>query len=510
MRSVRELLAAPTLRHRLVALSCPETGAQVERLAFAESLDSLQEAKPGSLVLLGRQASAHVETYRVDVALRLAGQRGVGGLILCGSRVTELTPTTAAVAERAGMAVLRTSGDGDLAELVVALDRELSDSAERWLARAGEALAAVEAHQAADEDGGALVEAVSAAFGVPLALRDPGDDDLHAAVIVNGRREGYVCAPRLHPADESALRVVLHLTAQAVAQGRATSRHMHEAPVRSRAELLTELLLSEPRDLAGLLYRARAFGIPVDGWHVVIRIELENVADTVGDDAVAVFECTEQVARLALQTVRAGGGLWHRAGAGTTLLLIRMERTDPGFAAADDAAWAADRVLQRVWSRFPTLDVRCGVSTVHTDSNGLRAAAAEAHAAVTAARAGNRRNTVSRFDAHGVRGMLLDWYASDKVQERVTALLAPLETLGPTRSRTYIDTLRAYLDHRGSISRTAAAMQLHRNTVKYRIERIFELLDVNPENPDEWLVLQLVCRARTLQALPSQPLPDRG
>jgi DNA-binding PucR family transcriptional regulator len=34
--------------------------------------------------------------------------------------------------------------------------------------------------------------------------------------------------------------------------------------------------------------------------------------------------------------------------------------------------------------------------------------------------------------------------------------------------------------------------------VAYRIERIFAELDVDPDNPDDWLLLQLACRARAL------------
>jgi DNA-binding PucR family transcriptional regulator len=39
---------------------------------------------------------------------------------------------------------------------------------------------------------------------------------------------------------------------------------------------------------------------------------------------------------------------------------------------------------------------------------------------------------------------------------------------------------------------------MHRNAVSYRINQIFELLDVDPQNPDDLLLLQLACRAREL------------
>jgi DNA-binding PucR family transcriptional regulator len=54
------------------------------------------------------------------------------------------------------------------------------------------------------------------------------------------------------------------------------------------------------------------------------------------------------------------------------------------------------------------------------------------------------------------------------------------------------------LDQQGSMSRTAEPMNMHRRAVSYRIHQIFDLLDVDPENPDDLLLLQLECRAREL------------
>jgi DNA-binding PucR family transcriptional regulator len=71
------------------------------------------------------------------------------------------------------------------------------------------------------------------------------------------------------------------------------------------------------------------------------------------------------------------------------------------------------------------------------------------------------------------------------------SMLAPLDTLSPPKERQAIQTLQAYLDRQGSLSKTAEALHLHRNAVAYRINRIFSLLDVDRDNPDDLLLLQL-------------------
>lgn len=504
MPTLAELVASPALRGQLESILVPSDDRRVRVVELAERVARLERAQADSLVLLTGPLSSRMEPYSLDVGLRLAGERKVSGVVLLSGQMAELPATTTAIAKRAGVAVLRARPDVDPVALGIAIQREIDAGVDAWVQRALEVLPLLDlpdpddrVHD--DEEPRAIVSEVGATFGVPIEYQEvPAEGVLSIPVVVNNREVGYVWASSEHGAHEGILQLVLQLTAQAAALRLGSVWYAQEAPVRSRAELLTELLLSEPREVTGLLRRARMFGVPVDGWHVAVHLELENVAETVGGDDIAIFECTELVGHIALQTARATGGLWHRAGAGTTLLLMRMSRTDPGPRAATETAEVADRVLQRIRQRLPGLDLRCGVSTVHAGATGLRAAVAEARAAAAEARARDRVNTVSQFDAHGIRRMLMEWYASDAVQVSVRELLDPLEKLGPERSSTFLETLQTYLDNQGSYARTAELLHLHRNTVKYRIDRVFEILDVDPDDADQLLLLQLACRVRGL------------
>jgi DNA-binding PucR family transcriptional regulator len=141
---------------------------------------------------------------------------------------------------------------------------------------------------------------------------------------------------------------------------------------------------------------------------------------------------------------------------------------------------------------------RGGVGSPHPGPAGLLSSAAEAKAAVTAARAAGTVNSVVPFDSTGLRRALVEWYASDVAQEAVTSVLAPLAKLGGVRGERLIQTLHVYLDHQRSLAKTAKVLNLHRNAVAYRVKSAFALLDVDPDNPDDLLLLQLACRAREL------------
>ena len=65
------------------------------------------------------------------------------------------------------------------------------------------------------------------------------------------------------------------------------------------------------------------------------------------------------------------------------------------------------------------------------------------------------------------------------------------------------------MDERNSLTRTGQRLNLHRNVVAYRINRIFELLDVDQDNPDDLLLLQLARRARSSAVFSQLPLSRR-
>jgi DNA-binding PucR family transcriptional regulator len=92
--------------------------------------------------------------------------------------------------------------------------------------------------------------------------------------------------------------------------------------------------------------------------------------------------------------------------------------------------------------------------------------------------------------------MLIDWLGSPAAQHSTQRLLAPFDELDPERALAAVRTLSAYLDERGSLSRSAERLHLHRNAVAYRMRQIRErLAGIDLDDPDRRLELQLACRA---------------
>ncbi|WP_234343828.1 PucR family transcriptional regulator [Streptomyces sp. WM6372] len=100
-------------------------------------------------------------------------------------------------------------------------------------------------------------------------------------------------------------------------------------------------------------------------------------------------------------------------------------------------------------------------------------AAADAQARRALERAEAARTPLARHSDSGFAGLV----GEAEARAHAEALLGPL-------SPALRDTLRAWLAHHGSWDRSAAALGLHRNTVRQRIARAAALLDRDLDDPD--------------------------
>lgn len=461
---------------------------EVSGVNVAERFSDLEAAAPGSLVVLGRVASESATDYRFDMALRWAALGGVAAVAAFADERWRPPLTAIDIASRAGVALISIPAKLELTALLLALLAEVGGGPALALARASAGLDAVDRAEQAGADLDTLCAMVGDGLGsqvVPLRTSDAPD----AVGIV---------APDAHGDMAVAARLVLRAASDAAARLADEEKRARELPIRSRSELLAELLISESALNEDMLERARQLGVPLAGWHVAVRIEADNLADVTPDE-IRRFELLESLGQVALHAAAAAGGTWYLSRIARAIILIWMTRSDPGAQAGTRATRSASRALETIEARFPGLRPRAGVSTPHEGPLGLRAAAAEARGAIIAARASGKPPGVTAHDATGVQRMLMEWYASDTARASVRVQLAPLERLGPARCETAIRTLAAFLDERGSIGRTAQRLHLHRNAVTYRMRRITSLLGVDLDDPDQRLALQLACRARLLE-----------
>ncbi|MYW00170.1 PucR family transcriptional regulator, partial [Streptomyces sp. SID3343] len=129
-----------------------------------------------------------------------------------------------------------------------------------------------------------------------------------------------------------------------------------DVPVRSRGQLLAELLAVPEAQALRLGSRGRALGLPVDNWHLTLRVEPAALAGTER------YRLLEAAGPVALRLLRSSSTVtWNAARVDEALILTRSQPTDPGRDGMRATLADAGRLLVVLRERNPDADLRCGV-----------------------------------------------------------------------------------------------------------------------------------------------------
>ncbi|TCO55127.1 helix-turn-helix domain-containing protein [Actinocrispum wychmicini] len=433
--------------------------------------------------------------WRIDTLLRrIADADGAGVLI---SAPGEPLRSTLLLADRLGVPLLVTtavpldlviaarlllaSPDLDRATLVLAVHGRLSGrlrppdvvvSTLRALLRAPVALL--------DDRGEPLAGEVSDTTGLRLERVVPQRVPLDDGVLL------------AHPAGRPALWLATELRGDAAARADVvppalavgsdaverwllTNRIDRERDARARSALLGDLLRLDGEPSADLRARVANEGWRLGGWHVGIRIGARPGVD--------VLTREPDVGR-ALRAEGIDAAVVEHGDGWTAWSTFNQE---PTAAQVHDVA-ARLRAAQR--RLRDTVSAYMGVGRPHPRPEGLASTVAEATDAAKLAATRPESGHFLHVDQLGMAQLLLEWTRTDTFEPAARALLAPLRG----QPGDLVRTLAVYLDAESSITETAAALGVHRNTVSARIERVEGLLGVDLTQRDERLALHLACR----------------
>ena len=287
-------------------------------------------------------------------------------------------------------------------------------------------------------------------------------------------------APVEHWAATTA--AVLEAVEPAVRATLAAQRLTAERDSRLSAHLLGELLAGGAAVRRDVVERAVAAGWALRGWHTGVHIGWRAGGDVILRTARM---------REALAAHDLHGPVVERGDGWTTWVT----------AAAEPPPQDARRMLARVRKALLALPagwgLYAGIGRPHEGIAGVARTLAEARDAALLARSREVVPAVEHADELGVSRLLLSWNESDLMRAYADSILAPI------RDGELLKTLQAYLEEGLSVSATATALGLHRNTVSARIARLRELLDIDLDDADHRLALQLACRVLALHSPPA-------
>lgn len=311
-----------------------------------------------------------------------------------------------------------------------------------------------------------------------LISAEENDDEYLSVTLASSGRSGYLLMAGPSGSLTESDRLVLVQTAGMCAALLGQQTPIAGTDRGARERQVADLLFGRLATTAAALARGHALGLGANEPVFVGLIDLDGAAQEVSQVRDVLTRSIGPAAAENIAPVdRAVGVIFagHMTDAAQRSLRQALERHGP------NAAIAVSRPLPSV-ALVP---------------EGVR----EARFALNLRRQGAIGGPVIRcgsVDDLGLYALLYPLWGDGVLTKFTASLLGELDAYDRRRKSELIPTLEAYLSAGGALSEAAEALQIHRNTLSYRLQRIAELTQRDLSDPRERLLLQVALLARRM------------
>lgn len=341
------------------------------------------------------------------------------------------------------------------------------------------------------------------------ALTSPAQLGLGDAIAARGEMSHggiHLAAPLIAAGEQLGLMVCYRTAGRQYGDDDAALLNIiaNQAAIAIKNSQLADLLAE--RDVPARLFRDLTQG-PEDGEEMVWRRAALLGCDLTQSYAPVVLDLPVDVARGEKRKI-AGQALAHLvrnwladAYPGS---LVHVDTTVQILArlpsGGDVAALAAAlETLQPATERELGFRLYGGVGRVCRVLADYRRGFAEAREALRVGRTLRRQGGVLHFDGLGAARYLSRIPAEgagDELPDRYQESVERVASYDARKGTTLLETLDTYLSCGGNIARAAERLYVHRNTLVQRLEKLHELLRLDPHDSDHWLALHIALRLR--------------
>jgi purine catabolism regulator len=265
----------------------------------------------------------------------------------------------------------------------------------------------------------------------------------------------------------------------------AKQRAVTEAQLRLQGDFLDDLLSGSYPSEEAMLARARWMGHDLSRPHVLLAVNLEELADPVAGSQR--LQATDLV-RTEVLRLTPGALLRERQ----DRLAIALPRASAPT--SEEALELAERLRRRLASLLTSGHVTIGVGRHHPGIAGLALSYREAEQALAIGRALLGGDRSVHFEHLGVQRLLFQLRDNPELASFYEDLLGKLQAHDERQGAELVNTLEAFFECHGNHVRTAQRLHLHRNTLLYRLDRARGVLGVDLDDAETRLALQVALK----------------
>lgn len=128
--------------------------------------------------------------------------------------------------------------------------------------------------------------------------------------------------------------------------------------------------------------------------------------------------------------------------------------------------------------------ISVGIGTLFSNLPEVRRSVTEARRSLQIMQVCNRKQSVRFYDDMGIYRLLFELQDQETFQNIMNGIIGKLREYDLENGENLVETLRVYLENDKNIGVSAQEMFLHRNTFKYRLNKIEEILLCNLSDPN--------------------------
>lgn len=253
-------------------------------------------------------------------------------------------------------------------------------------------------------------------------------------------------------------------------------------------ELIETILLGNIEHTEGIINQAAVAGYDLTrSQQVIIFTELSLKRD---------IEKSKSFQRITQQLIHDGFMYYHvkvlslLSSEGIIVLVPYMKE--------DQLLLILGNVMERVVVRLMDIPIQIGVGNISNNLSQVKKSLEQAQQALKFAALEGKPNAIVTYAKLGALKLLLKIHDRQELESFYQETLGPLLTYDQKVGSNLIDTLVVFLKENGQAVKAAEKLFIHRNTLKYRLQRVEGILDLDLSDSDARITIQIALMAGRL------------
>ncbi|HEY9724176.1 MAG TPA: PucR family transcriptional regulator ligand-binding domain-containing protein [Oscillatoriaceae cyanobacterium] len=316
---------------------------------------------------------------------------------------------------------------------------------------------------------------------IPLD-RPSGGARLIYPIVASGEVYGFLSILAQHPLTD-ADRGVVDNAITAIAIELLKQKGATESEQKMKRDFFRDLLLANTTAMAETLRRRATYlGYPLNASYWVINVEFDEVKN----DEILPEDINRLVGILnSLLSFRQAIVVNQAQGA---TILYPVKEGQPNLEKIRQLARA---IHQKVVGASSNWSVSIGIGQLYNELMSVPKGYKEAQHALKIGRSTNGPGAITFFSELGIYRMLLQFAQSQDPNEFFCEPLQRLIEYNQQTDKELVKTISAFLECNGNLTETSNRLFIHRNTLKYRLERIRDITQIDLDDAENRLMLHL-------------------